>query len=157
MAKKRIKRYVDKSPVLDISIKYGDETIRFNLANELVIDEGRINEELKEQPSYYGFLTLLLNRLERVEADKKAELSKINSKLLIQYKGEIDPSTNRPYNNDVAKALVDNNSEYQVALKRYNKARENRGIVSSCVEAFNQRSHLLQSLSANVRKERDNF
>lgn len=155
--KKKISRYVKKSNVLDVSIKYGDEMIRFNLGNELKIDEGRINEELKDQPSYYGFLTLLNIRLERIEADKKAEVSKVYSKLLIKYKGEYDPHTSKPYSNDVAKALVDNDTDYQVALKNYNKAKENKGIVHSCVEAFNQRSHLLQSLSANVRKERDNF
>lgn len=153
--KKKILRYSKKSSVLDVSIKYGGEIIRFNLGNELKIDEGRINDELMEQPSYYGFLTLLNNRLERVENDKKAELSKISSKLLIEFKQEKDPTTGRGYSNEVAKALVENQKEYQEALEDYHKAKENKGIISSCVESFNQRSYLLQTLSANVRREKE--
>ena len=152
--KSKLNKYARKSSLMDISLKYGDETISFNLNDELKVNEARINHELKTQPSYYGFLTLLGRRLDRVEADKRAELEKVEAELLIEAKTEIDPNTNRPYNNDVAEAMVKVDEDYQKALKNYNQAKENAGIVSSCIKSFEQRSSLLQTLSANVRDEK---
>lgn len=152
--KKKLAKLSRISSIMDISLKYGDEVIKFNLNDELKIDEAKINYELKTQPSYYGFLSLLEKRLERVEADKKAELVKVESELLIEVKTETDPLTNRPYNNDVAEAMVKSNKDYQKALKDYNQAVENKGVLQSCVRSFDQRSYLLQTLSANVRDEK---
>lgn len=150
-----IAKSIEKTSLMDIVLNYGGEKIKFNLTDELRIDEARINEELKTQPSYYGFLLVLMNKLERNRNDKKAEVNRLKSKLFIKYKGEIDPQTNRVLSNDLADAKTEVNKKYQETLKKYYKVEEDWSIIKSCVEAFQQRSHLIQSLSANVRNERN--
>ena len=149
---KRLKILAKNSSLTNISIQYGKEKIKFNLYEELIVNESRINEELKNQPSYYGFLSLLAVKLKRSMGDKKAELEKIKAELFIEFKGDIDKSTGRPYSNDMAEALVAQEEDYQNALKEFQKAEEDFGIIKACVDSFTQRSHLVQSLSANIRK-----
>lgn len=153
----KLKKLTTKSSVLEIRIKYNEEIIKFNLADELAIDENRINQELQEQPSYYGFLTLLLVKLNRVKDDKKASLERLESELFIENKSNIDTNTNRPYSNDLAMAEVKTDNKYKIALKNLHKAEENWGLIKSCVNSFDQRAYLMQSISANVRKEKDNY
>lgn len=150
-----LKKILRKSSVTDIRIKYKDENINFNLVDELKIDEFKINQEITEQPSYYGFLSLLAVKLKRTLADNKAKLEKHKGTLFVEYKSEYDPLTNKPYSNDYIESLIIKNSEYQQYLKAYNKAEEEYGIISSAVESFQQRATLLQSLSANIRKDKD--
>lgn len=151
-----LKKLSSTTGIMDIKIKYGKDKISFNLYEELVVDENKINEELKTQPSYFGFLTLLMVKLERLRNDKKAELGKTYATLFIYYKDKLDPNTQRPYNNDVTESLVITNKKYKEALENFNKADENYNLIKGCVDAFNQRSHLIQSLSANVRTEKQN-
>lgn len=153
---KKLSKYAKKSSVMDVVLRYGDEKILFNLAEELVVDENRINEELQTQPGYYGFLSLLLNKLDRVRNDKKASLTKKHSELFIKYKSKVDPNTQRIYSNDLAEANIQMDSKYQAAIKAFNKAEEEYGIIKSCTRSFEQRAHLIQSLSANVRDEKRN-
>lgn len=155
--KSKLKRKISVSSILDIKIVYGSEHIRFNLAEELVINENKINEELKHQPSYYGFLRLLMNKLDRVKNDKKVELDKVFSSLFINNKDDIDPNTSRPYNNDIAEAKVLEDEEYLEAINNYNKALEDYNIIETCVQSFEQRSRIIQSISANLRDEKNNF
>ena len=150
-----LKKILKRSNVADIRIKYKDENINFNLIDELRIDEFKINQEITEQPSYYGFLSLLAVKLKRTLADNKAKLEKHKGTLFTDLKGEYDPLTNKPFSNDYIDAMIVKDSEYQSYLKAYNKADEEYGIISSAVESFQQRATLLQSLSANIRKDKD--
>lgn len=151
---KKLHRYTNKSPIMDIRIKYGNELFKFNLYEELVIDENKLNKELKEQPSYYGFMGLLLVKLQRSKDDAEAEVNKKEAMLFVKYKSELDPNTNRPYSNDLTQSLVMDDDEYQKALKIFNGFKESVGIISMCLKSFEQRSSLLQSLSANRRNEK---
>ena len=137
---------------MDVSIKFGKEKIRFNLYEELIVNETRINDELKDQPTYYGFLAMLSVKLKRVMDDKKAQLEKIKAELFVKFKSGIDKSTGRAYSNDLAESLVLQEESYTEALNDYLKAEEDYGLIQACVNSFTQRSHLLQSLSANTRK-----
>lgn len=152
--KKKLAKKIENTNILDISIKYGGERINFNLAEELKISEARVNEEIKSQPSYFGFLLILMVKLDRLKNDKKAELNKIKARLFIRFKEEIDPHTNRIYSNDLAEAKVETNSRYQKALRDYNKVEEDWATIKSCVEAFQQRGSLIQTISANYRIEK---
>lgn len=148
----KIKKIASRSSIMDISIKYGKDVVKFNLFEELVVDENKLNDELKNQPSYYGFLAMLMAKLKRVMEDKKAELNKIEKELFLEYKEDKDPHTGRPYSNDMAEASIVSEPDYIKALDNYNKAEEDYNIVKACVDAFTQRSHLIQTISANMRK-----
>lgn len=151
-----IKKQITKSSILDISIRYKGDRIKFNLGEELVIDENQINKELKEQPSYYGFLLVLCSKLRRVRDDLKAQHKKVYYKKYIYHKSQTNTESGRITSNDLAEALANNEPDFQAALDKYNKAEEQLGTIESCVRSFEQRSHLIQSISANLRDEKYN-
>jgi len=145
--KRRLKHLARKSPIMDIHINYGGEKISFNLADELKIVQNDINTELKDHPTHVGFLRLLLVKLNNTVSDKRAELDRLEAELFTEYKEEIDENTNKPYNNDVALSYTKADEGYQKSLKEYNKAIENHGIIEACVESFNSRGYLIQTIS----------
>ena len=57
-----------------------------NLFEELKIDEKTINKEIMEQPTYYGFLALLLVRLQKKVIDLEKEVNKVYADLFVHYK-----------------------------------------------------------------------
>jgi len=138
---------------MDIRIKFGNEVFRFNLYEELIVNEDKINKELQEQPGYYGFMGLLLVKLQRSKDDKDAELNKKEAELFVRFKTDINPNTGRETSERLADALVRDEEEYQAILKEVNNLKESVGIIKHCLNAFEQRSNLIQSLSANRRKE----
>jgi len=152
--KRKLKGLARKSPIMDVSIIYGTENINFNLADELKILENDLNRELKDQPTHVGFLRLLLVKLNTKMVDAKAELDKVGDELFIEYKDEVDNNTGRPYSKDVAMSYTRSDEGYQEALKHYTKTVENHGIIHACVESFNSRGFLIQTLSANTRDEK---
>lgn len=154
MAKKKFLLRMEKSKLMDIFIKFNKESFKFNLFEELKIDEGTINSEIMEQPTYYAFLAVLAVKLNKRALDLEKELNKIYADYYVTYKGEIDPNTSRPYNNDMAEALATTEPEYQEVLEKYNTAVYNKNLIETCSKAFEQRASLLQSLSANVRREK---
>jgi hypothetical protein len=152
----KLSKIIDKSKVQIVKLKYDKEIISFNLAEELVVNESKLNSEIKNQPSYYGFLCILMAKLERLKNDQKAQMERVEAKIFIKYKNKNDPKTNRPYSNDLAEAKAKTDEGYQKAVKKYNKTLQDFSIIKSCVGSFEQRGSLIQSLSANVRNERNN-
>jgi len=152
--KKKLKRIIKRSPITDVSINYGGDKIKFNLVDELKIVQQNINDELKEQPSYTGFLGLLLVKLNTIKLDREAQLIKTENELFIEFKEDVDPNTSKPYSNDLAMSYARSEDAYQEALKEYHKALENHDIIEKCVNSFNSRAFLIQTLSANTRDER---
>lgn len=149
----RLKDISSNSKVNEIKIKYGGETFKFNLNEELSINTNKLNQEIKDQPSYYGFLLLLRNRLLTIKEDLERQKDKVYAHQYLKTCDKINPSTNRPYSDKAAiqKALA--SVEYNSISKEYFKARQDFNDINSCVTAFEQRSSLIQSLSANLRHE----
>jgi len=148
-----LQKYATKSKLMDIKIVYQGERIKFNLFEELVINENKVNSELKDQPGYYGFLLLLHKKLIRVSEDKKIEADKLWGKSFTDWKGEKDTATGRPHSKEMAKEMANQDEPWLKAISNYFKAKEQAGIIDSCVRSFEQRGHLIQSIAANLRKE----
>lgn len=146
-------KFASYSSLMNIVISYGDEDFKFNLHNELVVDENRVNQELQEQPSAYAFLSMLHKKMIRKAKDKEREMNKVYSIMYLKYKNEVDENTNRPISNDVAKEKAISSKRYQEAVKEWIEADHQSGTLDSCVESFKQRAQLIQTLSANIRKE----
>ena len=119
---KRLKILAKNSSLTNISIQYGKEKIKFNLYEELIVNESRINEELKNQPSYYGFLSLLAVKLKRSMGDKKAELEKIKAELFIEKISEIleNPNIYDEMSNNAIK-LFENQLTVEIMVNKYLK------------------------------------
>lgn len=150
---RKLKSLATKSKVNDIKIKYDGETFSFNLGEELSINPEKINQELKEQPSYYGFLLLLRNRLLTLKEDLERQSDKRYAHVYLKSCDKTNPKTNRPYSDKAAIQMAIEDESYNDARVKFLKAKQNYNDINACVTAFEQRATLIQSLSANLRNE----
>lgn len=146
----KIKNY-SKSGVNRIYIKFGNEKIRFNLWDELKIDERKIEHELKTQPSYYAFLTMLHKKLLTQFETLKLQRRKLAATLFLKAKESTHQG--RPLNDEMCKAKVEKNPKYLALCEQCIKAKDDADSVFAAVRGFEQRKDNLQTLSANRRQE----
>lgn len=149
----RINKYAGKSGLMDIHIQLGTEVFRFNLFEELAISEARINTEILEQASSYAFLGMLHKKLVRAAKDQELEVVKQYNLGYIRFKKEMNEETGKPINDDLAKAKSATTKEYIEACNRAGEIQEKANLIKVCVDAFEQRKDLIQTISANLRKE----
>ena len=152
---KKLNSYAKKSSLLDIRLKIGSEIIRFNLYDELVINTDKLNDELMNQPTHFGYLSMIMIRLKKIRDSEENKLQKLKDSIFIDFKGDIDPQTGRVYSNDLAEAYITQDEEYQEQLTIFRKVENNNLVVKACVDSFTQRKDIIQTLSANVRQERN--
>lgn len=140
------------SPILNVRIKYGKELVSFNLGAELKIDENKINHQLKTQPTYYGFCLMLHKKLVTRFEEAKMIRKKVYGRLFL-YAKENKKMNGRPYSDDAAQLYVESHAKYINATKDCIKTKDDADALYTCIKAFEQRAFLLQSLSANNRRE----
>jgi hypothetical protein len=131
-----------------ISVKYKGKLVTINITKELSIDENIINSQLKNIPSSYAFLCLLRDNLIKKRDTLEREKNIAYSKAWLFYK----ESDNR-LNNDTAnhKAMV--NPKYLSIEERYLKAVHKANKLTSICRAYESRERIIQTLSANIRKQ----
>lgn len=131
-----------------ISVKYKGKLVTINITKELSIDENIINSQLKNIPSSYAFLCLLRDNLIKKRDTLEREKNIAYSKAWLFYK----ESDNR-LNNDTAnhKAMV--NPKYLSVEERYLKAVHKANKLISICRAYESRERIIQTLSANIRKQ----
>lgn len=131
-----------------ISVKYKGKLVTINITKELSIDENIINSQLKNIPSSYAFLCLLRDNLIKKRDTLEREKNIAYSKAWLFYK----ESDNR-LNNDTAnhKAMV--NPKYLSIEERYLKAVHKVNKLISICRAYESRERIIQTLSANIRKQ----
>lgn len=131
-----------------ISVKYKGKLVTINITKELSIDENIINSQLKNIPSSYAFLCLLRDNLIKKRDTLEREKNIAYSKAWLFYK----ESDNR-LNNDTAnhKAMV--NPKYLSTEERYLKAVHKANKLISICRAYESRERIIQTLSANIRKQ----
>lgn len=150
---KKLNQYAEKSSLMRIRIDHDGEKFQFNLFEELQINESIIAKEIKQQPNSYAFLMMLQVKLQAMASRAKVNEEKIYDRLYDLFKSRTNPQTNRPNSDDVAKAKAGKHSKYIKARNKTISLSMQLGTISNCVKAFEQRSSLLQTLSANRRKE----
>lgn len=131
-----------------ISVKYKGKIVTINITKELSIDENIINSQLKNIPSSYAFLCLLRDNLIKKRDALEREKNIAYNKAWLFYK----ESDNR-LNNDTAnhKAMV--NPKYLSIEERYLKAVHKANKLISICRAYESRERIIQTLSANIRKQ----
>lgn len=151
----KLQKYASTSELMDIHITLSDgEKFKFNLFTELEISEDRITFEAKEQSSSYAFLATLKNRLAKAEDDRKLEREKAWASAYLRAKQSTNPETGRAYADEMAKATAETSKEYTEAYKRWSEAKYKAQTLESAVKAFEMRGSLIQTISANNRKEK---
>jgi hypothetical protein len=149
----KILKYAKTSDIMNVAIRYGREKFSFNLYEEIVIDENIITEEAKNQPTNYAFLTMLHKKLTRYCKDLELEMKKEYSKQMEKIRSEKDPSTGRPPSKDVCDVKIQASPSYQEKCRELISAEHNAEVIKVCVTSFEQRKDILQTISANLRKE----
>ena len=152
LKRKKIPDYAASSKLMNILVTYGDEEFSFNLYEELVIDEDKINAEAQSQPSSYEFLNMLYKKLFRLYKQSEYKLEKKYKKLFLRYKKDKDALSGKAMANDMVEAMVVVNPEYQEMLAEHLELESQLMAIEVCVKGFEQRVNLIQTLSANIRK-----
>lgn len=148
-----LKGYAKSSKLMQITINYGDETYSFNLNDELIVTEETVNREIKIQSNSYAFISMLHKKL-LINKDKaEKEMEKRFSDIFIKYKEKINPVTQRPYDKEYVTHIANANPGYQKRKDDFIEAKHQYETIGTCVKAFEQRAFLIQTLSANIRKE----
>ena len=150
LLKKRLGQY-RKSDLMNVKITYGGKTYKYNLYEELRIDEAQIERELKTQPSSFAFMSMLHKKLLAEFERLKHERTRIWARLYMRGKNKLNGQ--RPYSDDMAKAYADAHKEYDKITLDCIQMRENADALYTCVTAFIQRANLLQTISSNKRNE----
>jgi len=149
----RLNKYAEKSSLMQYDITYGGKRYRFNLYEELQVKDKSINSQLKSSPSSYSFLTQLrshiIYELDLLEAAKV----RTYNRLYKGYKGKKSKATGRLNSDDLAKALAESSKEYKHAVHAYLKMKFDKNQLDNACKAFESRAFLIQTLSANLRKE----
>lgn len=138
----------DNTNIGIVDIELGDDHIVFNLKAELSFNPDSVNSKLNEQPTHYAFISMLYKRALIVKREKERILEKTRAKLFSAYK------TEGKIANDLAEAMVVKDIDYQRAYKEFLSISATVDILEVCVRSFEQRSMLMQTVSANIRKDR---
>lgn len=148
----------DKSSIMQVNIIYNGEKIKFNLNEELKIVESRMQNDLTNQPRVYAFLSTLHKKLiiqfEQLEAQKSKQYGKLFNNYKLSKTTKHYEAFKKPPSDDVCSNLVNTNSIFTELVERTLQAKHDMLILGSIVRSFEQRADLLQTISANIRKER---
>lgn len=154
MRKEKLSKYIQGSDLMNISITYGTEKLKFNMFEELQINENTINSQIKEQPSVYAYIGMLHKKLLRASSEQEKKAERAFAKAYIRIKAEIDPTTNRVHADKLAKEKAEVDIRYKKSYSEYLGMKEQAETIGICLKSFEQRSNLIQTIAANLRKER---
>lgn len=131
-----------------LEVVYKGKKIVINITKELAIDESTINTQLRNLPSNYAFLCLLrdkaIQKANKLEKEKDAAFSKA----WLFYKEADSKITN-----DAASHKAVTNGKYQSLEKKYLKAQDKATKLTSICRAYETRERIIQTISANLRKQ----
>lgn len=154
MSRKSISNLLDSTNILDLKVEIDGKSYTIDMRKELEISESTVTQALKNQPTHYAFLSTIHKRALVIKREKERNLDRTYSSLYSKYKSDYDPvKYPRGLNNDLVAAKVEKNLKYLKAKKELESILSQVEILESYVRAFEQRSSLIQTLSANMRKE----
>jgi hypothetical protein len=138
-----------------VKIHVDGKDIEIDLYKELRVERRLVNmgsDELRQLPPIYGFLKTIEARLtEQVELAVNNE-ERVYSLLFVRYKKDLVKG--RPPSDDTAKYLVVGSKKYQKAKVETINLRANLNKIKAATRSFEMKKELLQTLSANSRKEK---
>lgn len=155
MKENNINIIAEKSPLSDIriTIKRGGkrEIVKFNLNKELEIEEAFIDQELNKNVSKYGFIGICLAKVSKQRKLKELEKKRIYAKKFIELKKErIDGKVPA---DSYTREKVQIDDDYIEVCKQLITLEESEDVLKHCVKTFENRSFMVQSMSANMRAE----
>lgn len=135
-----------------VEIVVGGKTHTIDYQKELKCSEETINDDLKDQPSYFAWYAVLseIAQAEMAEAKSTLEMSEALLDEQIRKNAGGDKVTETMIKN---KIRLD--PTYQAAQDNFATARKNVGILGAIKESFYHRKDILISLASNMRVQAD--
>jgi hypothetical protein len=146
---KKLVKYASKAKFMNVNILLDGKTYSFNLDTELKVQLTRLTGEIKDQPRQYAFLAMLRQKLVVKQRDLEKELKRKKDGMFVNYKKTIEKVTE-------ANAKVNTDKDVQKMQDRVDHIADLKHVLDICLTAFDQRGRLIQTLSANERKEFSN-
>ena len=137
-----------------IQIKLGSQVYRGDYMKDLEIQEGKMNELLKEQPSKYAFWSKMYALARMIYERKKHELAKFEAALYGSIRQEAELAGEKITEKTID-AKVQTDEERDKIVKDMINARMKMDTLSAIQQAFHLRTNMLMSLAANLREEWD--
>ena len=134
---------------MNLNIRYGKESFKFNLAEELKINEDTIQEDLKTSATRYSFLKMLHTKLIIKARDLDQKRKKTRAQRLNKLIDEIGAVKR-------AEIALEKDKQYRAAYSEWQEMEGQQELIAVCVRSFEQRAELLRTLAANMRQEQFN-
>lgn len=141
----------DDSMVLDLV--YQGKRYKFNMYEELQIKEIHLDKDIKEHPSSYFFLLTLRTNLDANRKLLEARKKRVWNRIYKMEKAKTGAG-GRPQSDDLCKAKAEASDKYKKSNQLHIEAERNWSVINNAVMAFQEKKDLIQTLSANLRKER---
>jgi hypothetical protein len=130
-----------------ITVKIDGEVISIDISKELTINENIINSQLKESPSSYYLLCRVRDKYIKRRDALAREKDEAYSKAWTYLK-----DCNERWNNDYVSHKANVNNKYCSLYQRYLRAVDKANLFISICKAYEDRSNILRTLNANLRK-----
>ena len=136
-----------------ITVRYGEETFKFNLFRDLKISIHSIQKEISEQPSNYAFALLLHKKLVTRFMELKEERKSLGARLYMEAKNTL--VSGRAPSDDYCNAKKESNKKYRMLTQACIISKDAADTLFALIKGFEQRKDLLQTISSNNRKQNE--
>jgi hypothetical protein len=130
-----------------LKVKLDGQTFTIDVSKELSINENLINSQLRESPSSYYILCRVRDKYIRLRDALEREKDEAYSKAWTFLK-----DNNERWNNDYVSNKANTNNKYASLYQKYLKACDKANLFISICKAYEDRSNILRTLNANLRK-----
>ena len=139
-------QYAEKAEFMNVGLEIDGKPYKFNLDLQLKIQETKLNTELMDQPRAYAFLCMLRNKV-KLEVKRKVKLLDRKKAGMYNHYAEtmekVTDINNKIKGSKTIRKMQDDIDAYD----------DIKSVLDICVDSFNQRKDLLQTLSSNLRIE----
>lgn len=136
-----------KVNIKPITVKIDGQTLVIDVSKELAINENLINHELRECPSSYYVLCRVRDKYIKKRDALARQKDEAYSRAWTYLK-----DSNERWNNDYVSHKANANNKYVSLYQRYLKACDKANLFISICKAYEDRTNILRTLNANIRK-----
>ena len=142
-------------PAQPITMTVTGDFITLEYQKELLISEDTINEDLKDQPSYFAWYAVLHEKVIEEASKLKMALELLEAGLADEIrKAAALAGEKKPTEKYISEQIL-LNLAYQEAQLNLISTQKNLGVLKSVKEAFNHRKDMLITLASNMRAQWD--
>lgn len=142
----KIISYSSVSPLMKVKVRYHGEIFEFNLDQELKIMESRVTAHLMNQARSYAFVAMLHKKLIIKARDQQRAINRARDLAVSRLSSSMQIMA--------AKAKAGSDKKVIKLEDQLIEIEEARDTIEVCVRSFEMRKDLIQTLSANIRRER---